>query len=68
MKPPSVSRPLLPAYFGTEYDGSCCYGGVSAEDRGGCRYNEVVLDGFKYSSRLPQIIEAIFYPTNGCNP
>jgi len=47
------------------YEGSCCYGGVSAEDRGGCRYNEVVLDGWKYSEQLPNIIEAVFFPING---
>mgnify|MGYP006950465998 CR=1 FL=1 len=37
----------------------------SAEDRSGCRYNEIVLDGYVWKQRLPFLVEAIFYPVGG---
>jgi hypothetical protein len=48
-------------HFGT----SCLWGAPDAEDRSGCRYNELVLDGERYAARLPFVIEAIFFPVNG---
>lgn len=47
-------------------DGGCgCAWGVSPDDRNGCRYNEVVLDGGLWAARLPEIIEAVFVPIHG---
>ena len=48
-------------------DLSCLWldGGEHAEDRSECRYNEVVLSASHYHARLPQVIEAIFYPVHG---
>lgn len=37
----------------------------STEDRSGCQYNEVVLDGNEWTAHLPQIVAAVFYPING---
>jgi hypothetical protein len=37
----------------------------TAEDRSGCQYNEVVLDGRLWTSNLPSIVQAVFYPVNG---
>ena len=46
--------------------GGCgCAWGVTAQDRNGCRYNEIVFDGHLWAARLPSIIEAIFLPING---
>ena len=44
---------------------SCLWGAPDAEDRSGCRYNEVVLNGDAYAQRLPRVIEAFFFPENG---
>jgi len=41
-----------------------CAPNVGASDRNGCQYNEVVLDGNKWLNRLPNLIEAVFYPVN----
>lgn len=47
-------------------DGGCgCAWGVTPEDRNGCRYNEIVLDGVTWTTRLPGIVEAIVLPING---
>ena len=49
------------------YQSSCAPSWLppSAEDRSGCRYNEIVLDGYVWKERLPRLIEAIFYPVGG---
>ena len=44
---------------------ACFSGKPDVEDRSGCRYNEVVLDGDKYASQLPHVIEAFFFPEHG---
>ena len=31
----------------------------------GCRYNEIVFDGGQWKERLPNLIEAMFYPIKG---
>ena len=41
---------------------SCLWGEPDVEDRSGCRYNEVVLDAYKYEASLPRVIEAVFFP------
>ena len=40
----------------------CLYGDPDGVDRSGCGYNEVVLKGDHYASKLPHVIEAFFYP------
>jgi len=45
---------------------SCaCAWGATAEDRSGCQYNEIVLWGDRFEQKLPDVVEAIFYPING---
>ena len=43
----------------------CLWGEPTANDRGSCQYNEIVVDGSRYGNALPDAVEAIFYPTNG---
>ncbi len=43
----------------------CCIDNGTVYDRSGCRYNEVVLNGPLWMDRLPNLMEAIFYPTGG---
>ena len=45
--------------------GCACCGEVTAADRNGCRYNEIVFDGDAWRSALPDLIEAVFHPING---
>ena len=47
------------------YNKLCLWGEPNDEDRSGCQYNELVLDGAKYSQSLPHVIQAVFYPFNG---
>lgn len=44
------------------HDGCACAAYSSAEERNGCRYNEIVLDAHVWSANLPALIEAVIYP------
>ena len=44
---------------------SCLWGAPNAADRSSCQYNEVVLNGELYASKLPYVIEAVFFPEGG---
>ena len=44
--------------------GCACCGGITAADRNGCRYNEIVFDGAIWRAQLPGLIEAVWYPVN----
>ena len=48
------------------WNDGCAWGAPSDNDRFGCMYNEVVLrGGDSWNHRLPELIEAVFYPKNG---
>ena len=64
-EPPDRIEAMMRSNEHLQYSGSCLWGAPTIEDRSGCRYNEVVLNGWLYSQRLPRIVEAVFYPING---
>jgi hypothetical protein len=64
-EPPDRFDAMMRANEHLQYSGSCLWGAPTIEDRSGCRYNEVVLNGWLYTQRLPGIVEAVFYPING---
>lgn len=43
---------------------ACDWCGQTPWDRSGCRYNEIVINGYQWMERLPQLIEAVFFPTH----
>ena len=54
-------------FFLLRDDDSCLWkdGHENRVDRSNCRYNELVLSGAVYTSALPAVIQAFFYPVNG---
>ena len=47
------------------WHGDCVVQPASVNDRSGCQYNEIVLDGTIWTANLPEIVQAIYYPING---
>jgi len=39
-----------------------CARGTSCDDRNGCQYNEVEINAYTWTNKLPRTVEAIFYP------
>lgn len=37
---------------------------ASADDRWGCQYNEVVINGYTWKHHLPHVIESVFFPVS----
>ena len=56
---------MLAAQQREHWRSRCLWGEPDIEDRSGCMYNELVLKGEAYSQRLPQAIEAVFFPIHG---
>lgn len=42
----------------------CLWGDPDDTDRSGCQYNELVLDADSLQARMPDAVEAIFFPTH----
>ena len=53
--------------FRHEHSDICLWkaGGEQPDDRSNCRYNEVVMSASYYKRKIPNVIEAFFYPING---
>ena len=49
----------------THYNKACLWGEPNEQDRSGCQYNELILDGQHYARRLPHVVQAFFYPIHG---
>ena len=61
----SLEKMLIYHTNHVRYSTSCLWGAPDVDDRSGCRYNELVLDGTKYVAALPSVIEAVFLPVRG---
>ena len=62
----SMMTDQLKRFHGLDWGSErCVWGQASARDRSGCQYNEVVLEGAAWETRLPLTIEAVFYPVDG---